>query len=149
LIGVAMGRKANWRAFTPRDQDGAVAVEFAIVMILLVTILLGVIQFGIATSKVEVYVSAAREGARYAAVGCYPDIPCDNTKIANRVKGSAIGYTIGPGSPAASGVCGTSIPSGSPVTVSWTQNFTINIPFVPGLNPRTISRTIQGVFRCE
>jgi len=144
-----MERTDNPRACVWRDQEGAVAVEFAIVMILLVTILLGVIQFGIATSKVEVYEGAAREGARYAAVGCYPNIPCDNTKIANIVRNAAIGYTIGPGSPAANGVCGSSIPSGSPVTVSWTQNFTINIPFVPGLNPRTISRTIQGVFRCE
>src|SRR6266498_3917091 len=98
-----MGRIANWRAVTPRDQEGAVTVEFAIVMILLVTIMLGVIQFGIAMSKVEVYVSAAREGARFAAVGCYPDIPCDNTKIADRVRNSAVGYTIGPGSPAANG----------------------------------------------
>src|SRR5438876_9505277 len=124
-----MGRRTNWRAVNWADQEGTAAVEFALVMVLLVTILMAVIQFGIATSKVEVYVSAAREGARYAAVGCYPNIPCDNTKIANWVKNSAIGYTIGPGSPAASGVCGSSIPSGSPVTVSWTQNFTINIPF--------------------
>jgi len=144
-----MGRRTNWRAVNWADQEGTAAVEFALVMVLLVTILMAVIQFGIATSKIEVYVSAAREGARYAAVGCYPDIPCDNTKIAARVSGAAIGYPIGPGSPAANGVCGSTIPTGSPVTVSWTQNVTLNIPFVPGLNPFTISRTIQGVFRCE
>jgi Flp pilus assembly protein TadG len=126
-----------------------VAVEFAILMVVLVTILLGVIQFGIAMSKVEVYVSAAREGARYAAVRCYPDSPCTDTKIAARVVNAAVGYTIGPGSPSASGVCGDTIPTGDPITVSWTQNFTINVPFVPGLNPLTISRPIEGVFRCE
>ena len=124
-------------------------MEFAIVMVLLVTILLGVIQFGIAMSKMEVYESAAREGARYAAVSCFPDTPCTNAKIAARVQGAAIGYSIGPGSPAANGACGSTIPTGNPVTVSWTQSITINIPFVPGLNPRTISRTISGVFRCE
>jgi hypothetical protein len=131
------------------DQQGAVAVEFAILMVVLVTILLGVIQFGIAMSKVEVYVSAAREGARYAAVGCYPDGPCSNAKIAARVENAAVGYAIGPGSPSASGVCGDTIDTGDPVTVSWTQNFNINIPFVPGMNPLTISRSIEGVFRCE
>ena len=131
------------------DQQGAVAVEFAILMVVLVTILLAVIQFGIATSKVEVYVSAAREGARYAAVDCYPDDPCDNAKIAARIQDAAVGYPIGPGSPTADGVCGDTIPSGDPVTVSWTQNITINIPFVPGLNPMTISRPIEAVFRCE
>jgi TadE-like protein len=130
-------------------QHGAVAVEFAILMVVLITILLAVIQFGIATSKVEVYVSAAREGARYAAVGCFPDDPCDNAKIAARVQDAAVGYPIGPGSPSASGVCGDTIPAGDPVTVSWTQNITINIPFVPGLNPMTISRPIEAVFRCE
>lgn len=144
-----MKRTANRLRVIWVDQEGAVAVEFAIVMVLLVTILLAVIQFGITVSKLEVYESAAREGARYAAVGCYPDIPCDNAKIATRVQNAAVGYPIGPGSPAANGVCGTSIPSGGSVTVSWTQNFTIDIPFVPGLNPRTITRTISGVFRCE
>jgi Flp pilus assembly protein TadG len=133
----------------PDHQRGSVAVEFAILMVLLVTILLGVIQFGIALSKAEVYIGAAREGARYAAVSCYPDTPCDNTKIAARVTNAAVGYSIGPGAPAANGVCGGSIPTGDPVTVSWTQAFTIDIPFVPGLNPLTINKTIQGVFRCE
>jgi hypothetical protein len=144
-----MEQRANSSRIEWTDQHGSVAVEFAILMVVIVTILLGVIQFGIAMSKVEVYVSAAREGARYAAVGCYPDGPCDNTKIAARVENAAVGYAIGPGSPSADGVCGGSIAIGDPVTVSWTQNITINVPFVPGLNPMTISRSIEGVFRCE
>jgi Flp pilus assembly protein TadG len=126
-----------------------VAVEFALISILLLTIMLGVIQFGIALSKLEVYVSAAREGARYAAVHCAPDDPCDNDKIAARVQNAAIGYTIGPGAVTASGTCGDTIPLGDPVTVSWTQNIEINIPFVPGMNPLTVTRDIEGVFRCE
>jgi Flp pilus assembly protein TadG len=144
-----MHKGADHSRISWTNQRGAVAVEFAILMVVLVTILLAVIQFGIATSKVEVYVGAAREGARYAAVGCFPDDPCDNAKIAARVQSAAIGYTIGPGSPVASGVCGTTIPTGDPVTVSWTQNITIDVPFVPGLNPLTISRPIEAVFRCE
>jgi Flp pilus assembly pilin Flp len=132
-----------------REERGAAAVEFALIFILLLTIVVGIIQFGIALSRLEVYVSAAREGARYAAVHCAPDDPCDDAKIAARVESAAIGYTIGPGSPSASGTCGDSIPLGDPVSVSWTQEIQINIPFIPGLNPLTISRDIEGVFRCE
>lgn len=131
------------------QEKGAAAVEFALLFIVLLTIVLGVIQFGIALSKLEAYVSAAREGARYAAVHCAPDDPCDDAKIAARVEGAAIGYSIGPGSVTASGTCGDSIPLGDPVTVSWAQNIQINIPFVPGLNPLTITKDIEGVFRCE
>ena len=144
-----MRGKVNRRVLGLRDQEGAVAVEFAIVMILLITILLGVIQFGIATSKLEVFESAAREGARFAAVSCAPTSPCTTTLISDRVKNAAIGYTVGPGTPTADRDCSLSSSFGQPVKVSWTQAITINIPFVPGLNPRTISRTISGVFRCE
>jgi Flp pilus assembly protein TadG len=125
-----------------------VAVEFAIVSVLLMVLLFGLISFGLAYSKLNVYVGAAREGARYAAVRCNPDPPCTNAKIAARVSNAAVGYPIGPGSPTASRVCDDAA-LGQTVNVSWTQNIDLDVPFVPGLDPFTISRTIQGVFRCE
>ena len=139
-----LGRKGR-RGGTEREQ-GAVAVEFAIILPLLSLILFGIIQFGIAFSQYEVYVGAAREGGRYAAVRCVPDSTtgCTSTLIENKVKAAAAGYTI-TGSPTENIACsGSTI--GQPVTVSWSQNMSINIPFWKSV---AFTKTISGVFRCE
>ncbi len=130
------------------QEEGAAAVEFAIISVLLLTLVFGLIEFGIAYSKVNVYTGAAREGARFAAVRCYPNPSCTNTLIAQRVTDAAVGYPIGPGSPSADKVC-SSATLGQEVTVSWNQDITVNIPFVPGLNPATFTRNVKAVFRCE
>ena len=52
-----------------RDQDGAAAVEFALLLPLLVLMLFGLIQFGIAFNTKIQATNAAREGARMAVVG--------------------------------------------------------------------------------
>jgi Flp pilus assembly protein TadG len=52
-----------------RDQDGAAAVEFALLLPLLVLLLFGLIQFGIAFNTKIQATNAAREGARMAVVG--------------------------------------------------------------------------------
>jgi Flp pilus assembly protein TadG len=128
-------------------------VEFAVIMIVLLIIVFGTIEFGIAYSKVNVYTGAAREGGRYVATKCFPDQPCEQGDLEARVATAAVGYDIGPGTP-------TSTIGGSPafcddttlgeeVTVSWDQNISVNIPFVPGLNPGTFTRHVEAVFRCE
>jgi Flp pilus assembly protein TadG len=136
-------RRIRWR-----NEDGTAAVEFAIIMIVLLIIVFGTVQFGIAYSKLNVYTGAAREGARFAATRCAPTPPCDNDKIADRVSNSAADYDIGPGSPAADTTCEDSN-IGTEVTVSWSQDIEVNIPFIPGLNPHTYNRTMSGTFRCE
>ena len=52
-----------------RDQDGAAAVEFALLLPSLVLMLFGLIQFGIAFNTKIQATNAAREGARMAVVG--------------------------------------------------------------------------------
>jgi Flp pilus assembly protein TadG len=132
------------------EEQGAAAVEFAIISVLLLILVFGMIEFGIAFSKVNVYTGAAREGARYAAVRCAPDSStgCTNALIAAKVTNAAVGYPIEPGSPSADIVC-TQTNIGANVTVSWNQDITVNIPFVPGLNPATFTRHVKAVFRCE
>ncbi len=131
-------------------EQGAVAVEFAIIFPLLAMMLFGIIQFGIAFSQYEVYTGAAREGGRYAATRCAgaPDFSttgCTASMITNKVTTAAVGYGITPGTPTASMVCsGSTI--GQNVTVSWTQNITISIPFWRNV---TVSRLVSAVFRCE
>src|SRR5947208_5630625 len=131
-----------------QGERGAVAVEFAIISTLLIMLLFGIVEFGIAFSKFEIYVGAAREGARYAAVQCVPDSTtgCTNALIATKVTNAAAGYTIGgPGgtSPSESMACsGTTV--GQSVTVSWVQPITISIPFWKAV---TATSTIKAVFR--
>ena len=58
-----------------RREDGVIAVELAVIFPILAVILFGIIEFGITLYGEEQWVSAARDGARYAAVSCYPDAP--------------------------------------------------------------------------
>jgi Flp pilus assembly pilin Flp len=56
-------------AMARRDEDGAAAVEFALLLPLLVLLLFGLIQFGLAFNTKIQATNAAREGARMAVVG--------------------------------------------------------------------------------
>jgi Flp pilus assembly protein TadG len=133
-------------------ESGAVAVEFAILLPVLLVILFAIIEFGIAFSKFEVYVGAAREGARFAAVRCSPDATaCTNALIASKVQSAAVGYPVGaaagPGgtSPTANIVCSSSS-LGQSVTVSWVQPIRISVPFWSDV---LLTPTVRAAFRCE
>ena len=65
------------------QEEGASAVEFAIVASLLLLILFGIIQFGIAYNRVQGLNSAGREGARAASIGVHID------GVVQRVKDAA------------------------------------------------------------
>jgi Flp pilus assembly protein TadG len=128
-------------------EEGAAAVEFAIIAPVLFMLIFGIIQFGIAWSQKEVFVQAAREGARYAAVGC--ESACNSGDVQQRVADASIGYQItgGPSAVQVDPDPGCSAPNTDPtVQVSWTQAFVINIPFIPQLN---VNAPIEAVFRCE
>jgi Flp pilus assembly pilin Flp len=56
-------------AMARRAEDGAAAVEFALLLPLLVLLLFGLIQFGLAFNTRIQATNAAREGARMAVVG--------------------------------------------------------------------------------
>ena len=51
-----------------RDRDGAAAVEFALVLPLLMTLVFGVFEFGMLWNSYQIITDAAREGARRAVV---------------------------------------------------------------------------------
>jgi Flp pilus assembly protein TadG len=128
-----------------RSERGAAAVEFAIVLPILVVVLFAITSFGIALSRTHAYYSAAREASRYAAVHCRPEaITCDNGLIASRVTATANGNPVGPGSPAASLNCTAN--AGQLVTVSWSQAIPVQIPLLPDMSFTT---NISGTFRCE
>ncbi len=121
-----------------RDETGSVAVEFALIVPILIVIISAIVAFGKAYNELEVLTGAAREGARTAAVRATP------AEVQAAVVAAAEPYTLSQ-TPAISQQCNEDT-AGSPVTVSWTQTITVEILGLPVLNP---TREISGTFRCE
>jgi Flp pilus assembly protein TadG len=143
------------------DERGAVAVEFALISTILFVILFAIIEFGIALNQYQIFTQAAREGARKAAV-----------RQTNDIVRAAVYNAVGSGAtncPAANGYCLSQTPTiklnkvdvvmdpgpacktdgstvGQDVSVEWTQDLKIVIPFLPDLSQ---SEPIRAVFRCE
>lgn len=70
-------------------DDGAAAVEFALVSTLLFSLLLGIIAFGFALYRQQSALHAAREGARLASVGVN-DCGSFQNEVATRGTGASI-----------------------------------------------------------
>jgi Flp pilus assembly protein TadG len=124
-----------------RAERGAVAVEFALLLPVLLLIVVGTIEFGRVYSQFQVFNGAAREGARCAAV--------QNTPFSECVVQDEIDRAATPYEPAANATVSLSCTEatiGDPVRVSWPQPFDLNIPFWGDV---TITRTIEATFRCE
>lgn len=119
-------------------EDGAAAVEFALVAGLLFLVVFGIMVFGVVFSQYQAFTSAAREAARVAAVRG------DADAIETAAENAAGGYDLG-GTPRANKVCDDDT-SGDAVTVSWTQPFEIELPFMPKITRNVL---ISGTFRCE
>lgn len=106
-------------------EKGTSAVEFAIILPILVMLVFGIIQFGLVFNKYIAITHAAREGVRLAAVGLYEENPI---LFEQKIKDSAptveiisVGVTNPPGV----------IKIGNPVTVTVTgESFSIKIPLV-------------------
>jgi Flp pilus assembly protein TadG len=124
-----------------RGQRGAVAVEFALILPVLLLIVIGTIEFGRVYSQFQVFNGAAREGARCAAVQSTPFTDC---VVQDRID-QAAGLYEPDADATVSTVC-TDLTVGDPETVSWPQTFDLHIPFWDNV---TITRTIEATFRCE
>ena len=121
-----------------RDR-GAVMVEFALVLPLLVMLLVGIIQFGLAYSAQVSISGAAREGARALALG---ESALDVEAAVDGARGVA----------KVTGVDQTACPENATsdstdyATVTVNATFEFAIPFVPGLGTRTHTATAR--MRC-
>ena len=118
-----------------RDQRGAAAVEFALIVPIFCALLFGLIEFGYYFWTAETTSSAARETARRVVVGdCW-----DNAAATNYARGQA---------PQLSGnVQWTPAPSatmdpGDPITVQLTSDSGL-INFIPGI-PDTVTREYEA-----
>lgn len=73
-------RRTRGGLLRARGESGASAVEFAIVLSVLLLFVFGIIQFGIAYNRDQGLKAAAREGARVASVGA------SENEISSRVR---------------------------------------------------------------
>lgn len=135
-----------------KRERGAALVEFAFVVPLLAMFLFGIVQFGLAYDKKQSINSAAREGARAAAI---PITTVDD--VESVVDGSfqaltpatittvvkVDGTTFAAGSTTQKPCAGN---EGKTVVVTATVTHQWTIPFIR-MDPSTI--TGEGEFRCE
>lgn len=108
-----------------RGEQGAAAVEFGLIALILFTLLFGIIQFGLWFWSWQTAGHAAREAARVAAVK-----PCDSTSI------TAAGTNALDGAPATN-TPSVTITKTSPVKVGdditvRVQFATVDLGFFPG-----------------
>lgn len=111
------------------DEKGAVMVEFAIIVPVLLMLVIGIIQFGQAYNIQISIQAAAREGARARAL---------QQSVADAVAGAAPNAAVSAESGCLGGADGTA-------TVTVTQDYRFSIPFVD-LATKTLTAT--GTMRC-
>ena len=138
-----------------RRQDGAAAVEFAVIVGLLAMLIFGMMEYGLAFWQLQSLRAAAREGARVAAVGG------DSAQVSDAVVGATAGalpdgysgLTITPSGgcpdPGASTAIDQSVsvsidPASLPAGLQ--EIFSIDIPMLPSFQ---LDPNIEGTFRCE
>jgi Flp pilus assembly protein TadG len=122
-------------------------VEMVIVTPLLLMLLFGIAEFGVAFGQWQTLSNAAREGAR---VGVVFRLDCDAGAVQADVTDTVVAVTSAMGIPAptitTSGLCSG---SGNPVTVEVTTPYSFQV--LPGLAgvPSTIDLTATSVMRSE
>ena len=123
-----------------RSESGASAVEFALVLPLLMLILFGIIEFGLALYRQAILTNASREGARLGIVLSVP--PITTAAINTRIDTYLTAAGIPPGTVTPRNiVLGTG--TGTPVTVSLTLPYTF--VSLPGFTSGTVIPTINLV----
>jgi Flp pilus assembly protein TadG len=106
---------SNMKRFGFGSDEGASAVEFALVAGILVLLLVGITQFGVTFYQWLEMEHAAREGARWASL-CNPD---DSTRAV--VKAAAPGIALGDGN--------ISIDPSNPGVSEWNKPVKVTITY--------------------
>jgi Flp pilus assembly protein TadG len=123
-----------------RETRGASAVEFALLLPLLVTLVLGTVEFGHAFQVQSTLSAAAREAARTMA------LQDDPAAARTAVQGAASVLT-----PAVTDTQVTVAPATCPAAGGGTVTVTVRypMPFLTGLFGASLTLTGTGVMRCN
>jgi hypothetical protein len=130
-------------------DDGAAAVEFALVVGLLSILVFGLLEYGVAFWQVQNLRAATREGARVGAVGG-DEADIEAAMVASSAGSLDGGFDID----ITPGLC-TDETSGGQIKVTIINEslsgpvqaaFDVSIPFLP---PIQLDPELSGTFRCE
>jgi len=130
-----------------KQQWGSATVEMAIILPLLLLLVFGTAEFGLALYRQEVLTNASREGARAGVVLATPAVTIAqiqtvvNNYLTNAGWNAALATVTATG---AGGAFGTNVT----VTVTFNTSFSILSGLVPGL-PATKTLRAQTVMRHE
>jgi Flp pilus assembly protein TadG len=134
------------------EEAGAVAVEFALVLPILILLMFGSVEFGLALYNKEVITNAGREGARAGIIIGNPRPTA--TQITNVVKASLTGAGWD-ATKATITVKAPDVVQGCPasgvnltVAVAYPYSFVVLPNFIPGFG-KTITLRAQTVMQCE
>lgn len=120
-------------ATSTRQEQGAVAVEFALILPILVLLVFGIVEFGRAYNAKISLQHAAREGVRVHALQTGEDPVAITKAAAASLDGSQITVAF------------TACNSGDPTELTATYPFSYNVPL---LGAGTLDLTAKGVMRC-
>lgn len=115
----AIARRSR-RGTAARRDSGASALEFALVVPILLVLVMGIIEFGFMFQAQLALTHAAREGARLAAVDKY-----DAAKVVNQAFPLTPSIATSPSPPSAAA-------SGDPVSVTLDYNYEWQVLPFPG-----------------
>jgi len=118
------------------DQKGAVAVEFAFVLPLLIVLLVGIMEFGLILYNQQVLTNACREGTRAGIVARSPRL--DSTAIAKVVNDYTQAHLVTFGSATSAATVidnsgGTSFGDDLKVTITYDYDFLVLSKFISSL----------------
>jgi len=140
---------------TMRDRKGVAAVEFALILPLLVVLLFGIIEFGLLLYNKQVITNASREGARAGIVQAPRlTVPQIRAVVNNYAKAYLITFAAsdpGPQTLVPSGAC-TTFGQDLIASVTYQYQFLIFssvIKLLPGVFSSSITLTAQTDMKCE
>ena len=125
-----------------RDERGASAVEFGMIVPLLLVLLLGIIEFGHAFQVQGTLSAAAREGARRMA------LQNDQTQARDAVQEAAA--ALSPGiTDAQISIDPATCPIASDTDTDVVVTISYPMPFLTGFFGATVDMAGRGVMRCQ
>jgi Flp pilus assembly protein TadG len=134
------------------EERGAAAVEFAIVLPLLVVFLFGIIEFGIIFYDKAMITNASREGARKGIVFRDPRVTVSEIQgvVDNYSSGKMItfGSSAAPVTTVTSGAC-VNHNDQLTVNVTYQYDFLLIPNFLGGVLPNSITLEAATEMRCE
>lgn len=130
----------------PRGEGGAAALEFGIVVPIVLMFIFGIIQYGYLYWALETASASAREAARQLIVGT--DVPCVKDQAVAKAAMPAVGSTAPSADVVFHDTSGAVSPGpvlGGLVTVTVTfQSLDLSLPFLPVPNGGVVSQHQSG-----